>query len=205
MLSLPRRTATGWFVVSMMGATACAAANAGEQSPAIPDGRSETTVYLIRHGEKASDTEENPDLSQRGRARAESLAVQLRDSGVNVIITSDLKRTIQTAAPLAKARHIRPKVFAIGSSVDNHVKQIADEVMKHPGATVLIVGHNNTVGKIVQKLGGGNIGDICTDEYSNLIIMSIAKGRAPQILLESYGVPDPEQMGTVRCTRLKDR
>ena len=203
MLSLPRRTATGWFVASILGSIACASANAGD-TPAIPDGRTETTVYLIRHAEKASDQEENPDLSSQGRARAESLAVQLRDSGVNVIITSDLKRTIQTAAPLAKLRHINPRIIPIGSSVEAHVKKIAAEVMKKPGATVLVVGHNNTIGKIVQQLGGGFVGDICTDEYSNLIIMSIAKGREPKLLLESYGEPDPpSQPGS--CTHLRDR
>jgi phosphohistidine phosphatase SixA len=84
------------------------------------------------------------------------------------------------------------------------VKKIADEVMKHPGATVLVVGHNNTIGKIVQQLGGGFVGDICTDEYANLIIMSITKGHEPKILLESYGEPDPpSQPGS--CTHLRDR
>jgi phosphohistidine phosphatase SixA len=203
MLPLPRRTATGWFVLSVLGSIACASANASD-TPAIPDGRDETTVYLIRHAEKASDQEENPNLSEKGRARAESLAVQLRDSGVNVIITSDLRRTIQTAAPLAKARHITPKVIPIGTSVENHVSRIANEVMKHPGATVLVVGHNNTIGKIVQQLGGGAIGDICVDEYANLIIMSLAKGRAAQVLLESYGAADPPgQPGT--CVHLPER
>jgi broad specificity phosphatase PhoE len=201
MISLQRRTATGLTFLAISAATACAAANGAP--PAIPDGKTETIVYLIRHAEKASETDRDPNLSARGRARAESLAVQLRDSGVNMIITSDLKRTIQTAAPLAKLRHIRPRIIPIESSVDAHVKRIADEVLHHEGATILIVGHNNTVAQILEKIGGERIGDLCTDEYSNLIIVSLEKGKPARMLLESYGMPDPPAQSD--CPHLQDR
>jgi broad specificity phosphatase PhoE len=201
MISLQRRAATGVLFIAIAAASACAAASAGE-TPVIPDGKNETTVYLIRHAEKASETDPNPDLSSRGRARAESLAVQLKDSGVNMIITSDLKRTIQTAAPLADLRHIRPKIIPIESSVENHVRRIADEIRSHQGATILVVGHNNTVNRILEQIGGGRIGDLCTDEYSNLIIVSLSQGRPTKMLLESYGVPDPP---STSCPHLRDR
>ena len=201
MLSLPRHAATGLTFVSILLASACAAANAGD-TPVIPDGRTETTVYVIRHAEKMSEQDRDPDLSQRGRARADSLAVQLRDSGVNMIITSNLRRTIQTAAPLARARHISPKVIPIEGSVEGHVKSIADQILSHPGATILVVGHNNTVGKIVEKIGGGHIGDLCGDEYANLIIVSLTKGKPTRILLEQYGEPDPPSGS---CPHWQDR
>lgn len=201
MLSLQRRAATGLTFVSIFAASACAAANAGDP-PVIPDGRSETTVYLIRHAEKMSEQDRDPDLSQRGRERADSLAVQLRDSGVNMIIVTNLKRTMQTAAPLARARHISPKIIPIEGTVEDHIERTANEIMRHPGATILVVGHNNTIGRIVEKIGGGAIGDICADEYSNLIIVSIVKGRAVRSLLESYGLPDPP---ATNCPHLRDR
>ena len=188
--------------IAFAAASACAAAAAGDP-PVIPDGRAETTVYLVRHGEKMSETDPDPDLSDRGRARAESLAVQLRDSGVNMIITSHLKRTIQTAAPLARLRHITPKVIPIEPTVEFHVNRIANEIMEHPGATILVVGHNNTVNLILQKIGGGRIGDLCTDEYANLVIVSLSKGRAAKLLLETYGIPDPPS--SEKCTHLIDR
>lgn len=194
MISLLRRAATFSSIISLAGAGACASAPAGDP-PVIPDGRSETTVYLIRHAEKASETDEDPDLSSRGRARAESLAVQLRDSGVNIIITSHLKRTRQTAAPLARLRNIRPEVIPISPTLPAHERRTAEEVLRHPGATVLVVGHNNTIPNIVERLGGGKIGDICTYEYANLIIMTLEKGRPARILVESYGMPDPPQVG----------
>ena len=201
MISLQRRTATGVLFIAIATASACAAAAAGDP-PVIPDGKTETTVYLIRHAEKASETDRDPDLSARGRARAESLAVQLRDSGVNMIITTDLKRTIQTAAPLAELRHIRPKIIPIETSVEMHVKRIAGEVRRHQGATILVVGHNNTVNRILEQLGGGKIGDLCTDEYANLIIVSLTQGKPTNMLIESYGMPDPPSGS---CPHLQDR
>jgi len=187
--------------IAIAATSACAAASAGEP-PVIPDGKTETTVYLIRHAEKESDTDPNPNLSARGKARAESLAVQLRDSGVNMIIISDLKRTSQTAAPLASLRHLRPKIIPIGSSVEMHVRRIADEVRDHPGATILVVGHNNTVNRILERLGGEQIGDLCTDEYANLIIVSLSQGKPTKMLLEQYGMPDPPSGS---CPHLQDR
>jgi phosphohistidine phosphatase SixA len=204
MISLTRRHATGFALVSFITLCACASAAASGDPPVVPDGRTETTVYLIRHGEKMSETAEDPNLSAKGRARAESLAVQLRDSGVNMIITTNLVRTIQTAAPLARLRHIRPIVIPIDATIEAHVKRTADEIRRHPGATILVVGHNNTIPKIVEKLGGGDIGDICTNEYSNLIIMVIPKGKPPQLLIESYGAPDvPATTGS--CPPLRSR
>ena len=202
MIPLRRRAATGVSFASILAVAACAAAGASE-SPVIPDGKSETTVYVIRHAEKASETDTDPNLSARGSERADSLAVQLRDSGVNMIITSHLRRTQQTAEPLARARHIRPTIIPIEPSIDAHINRIVEAVKRHEGATILIVGHNNTVGKIVEKLGGGRIGDLCTDEYSNLIILSLSKGQPTRLLLEHYGLPDPPAAGD--CPHLKDR
>jgi phosphohistidine phosphatase SixA len=201
MISLQRRTANGVIFAAIAVASACAAANAGDP-PVIPDGKTETTVYLIRHAEKASETATDPDLSDRGRARAESLAVQLRDSGVNMIITSHFRRTIETAEPLARLRHIKPIVIPIESSVDTHVKRIADQILDHPGATILVVGHNNTVNRILERIGGGRVGDLCSDEYSNLIIVSLDKGKPTRMLIESYGMPD---LPSGSCIRLRDR
>ena len=202
MIPLRRRAATGLSFASILAVGACAAAGASE-SPVIPDGKSETTVYVIRHAEKASETETDPNLSARGSERADSLALQLRDSGVNMIITSHLRRTIQTAEPLARARNIRPTVIPIEPTIDAHINRIVATVKRNQGATILIVGHNNTVGKIVERLGAGRIGDLCVDEYSNLIILSLTKGGVTRLLLEHYGLPDPPAAGD--CPHLKDR
>ena len=68
MLLLSRRTATGVSFLAAAAITACAAASAGE-APVIPDGKTETTIYLVRHGEKMSETERDPDDSSLPHSR----------------------------------------------------------------------------------------------------------------------------------------
>src|SRR5438045_7579771 len=62
----------------------------------------QSTIFFVRHAEKAGGGGDNPDLSEAGRARAESLATVLKDADISAIYTTELKRTQQTAAPLAK-------------------------------------------------------------------------------------------------------
>ena len=66
----------------------------------------QSTIFFVRHAEKAQG--EDPDLTEAGRARAESLASLLKDTGISAIYTSEVKRTQQTAAPLAKLLHLEP-------------------------------------------------------------------------------------------------
>ena len=68
------------------------------------------TIFLVRHAERADTTPgtsptmaADPDLSEAGRARAESLATALKDAKITAIYATKYKRTQQTAAPLAKA------------------------------------------------------------------------------------------------------
>ena len=86
------------------------------------------TVFLIRHAERADTSPgtsptmaADPDLSEAGRARAESLAKALKDAHITAIYATEFKRTQQTAAPLAKAlgltvKIVRSKASPISSS-----------------------------------------------------------------------------------------
>ncbi len=68
------------------------------------------TIFLVRHAERADTAPgtsptmaADPDLSDAGRARADSLATALKDAKITAIYATEFKRTQQTAAPLAKA------------------------------------------------------------------------------------------------------
>ena len=50
-------------------------------------------------------------LSPEGQKRAECLASTLKDAGIKQIYVTDVTRTQQTAAPLAKALKIKPQFF----------------------------------------------------------------------------------------------
>lgn len=80
-----------------------------------------TDVLLIRHGESApmpddgthptaADGHADPELSEEGRHQAELLAQRLGVVGLDAIYVSSLRRTAQTAAPLAARLRLTPLV-----------------------------------------------------------------------------------------------
>ena len=182
---------------------ACSTASLPPEPPIVPSDRGETIVYLVRHGEKATDNPADPELSRIGYERADSLASQLREAGINVVITTHLKRTILTARPLARMRGITPEVVPATSPTSAHIDSVVAAVNRHPGATILVVGHSNTIGHIARKLGGDEVGDLCDQEYSNLIILSIPRAKPTKMLVERYGPPDPPSDGSCIPFRLR--
>ena len=187
MISHPVRSVRILVAVLAAAVTACASQPL-QEAPVIPTDRGETTVYLVRHAEKATDDPADPHLSELGFVRADSLSSQLREAGVNVIITTSLRRTIETAAPLARRRRITPEVVPVGGA--SHVDSVVAAIRRHEGGTILVVGHSNTIGRIAERLGGGRVGDLCDSEYSNLIILNMPRGKPTRMLVESYGPPD---------------
>ncbi len=188
--------------LASLGAIAIALASCAsaplEEAPVVPSDRGETTVYLVRHAEKATDDPKDPTLSEKGTARADSLATQLREAGINVIITTNLKRTILTAAPIARLRHITPEVVPIAGTTQAHIDSVVAAVRRHPGGTILVVGHSNTIGRIAEALGGDPVGDLCDNEYSNLIVLAMSRAKATKMLVEAYGLPDVTGDGSCR-------
>src|ERR1022692_3482625 len=63
----------------------------------------QSTIFVVRHAEKAESGGNDPDISEAGRARAESLAKMLKNATTTAIYTTEFKRTQQTATPAAKA------------------------------------------------------------------------------------------------------
>lgn len=195
MISLRRSVVTLAFL-----ALGCAAPQVAEP-PIVPSDRGETTVYLVRHAEKALENPSDPELSERGYERADSLASQLREAGINVIITTSLQRTGLTARPLARRRRISPEVVPVAGSTAAHIDSVVAAVRRHRGGTILVVGHSNTIGRIAERLGGGRVGELCDNEYSNLIILTMPRSKPTQMLFERYGPPDPP--GDGKCNPMR--
>jgi probable phosphoglycerate mutase len=70
----------------------------------------EATIHLVRHGQSQWNVEhriqgQRPhiELTELGRAQAERAAQTLSDSGARRVLSSDLVRAVQTAAPIAAA------------------------------------------------------------------------------------------------------
>jgi broad specificity phosphatase PhoE len=147
------------------------------------------TVILVRHAEKASQTESDPVLSAEGSQRAKDLAVALADAGVGSVITTHLQRTKLTAAALLEATKLTPIVVQAGGAT--HAADVAAAVRARPaGETVLVVGHSNTVNAIIGALGGPKMANICDSQYSNLYILQMT-APAPKLIRANYGKADP--------------
>ncbi len=125
----------------------------------------QSTIFLVRHAEKAAGGGNDPDLSDAGRARAESLATTLKDSGISAIFVTDLKRTQQTAAPLAKFLHVDPAIVPAKDSVALLAK------LRATTGNALVVGHSDTIPNLIKSLGIATPVNIEDNDYDNLFVL----------------------------------
>jgi phosphohistidine phosphatase SixA len=159
------------------------------QSPATAEVKKpqiSSTVYLVRHAEKADDGTNDPPLMQEGVDRANTLADMLADKGIVAIITSKLQRTVQTAAPLAKKLENQATATAI-STEDGVVSKV-----RATKGNVLVVHHSDSVPKIIRKLGGPKLSTICESVYDRFFSLELA-GKSAVFKERQYGVPTPKK------------
>jgi broad specificity phosphatase PhoE len=146
-----------------------------------------TTVILVRHAEKAAAPADDPPLTPAGDARARALLDVARDAGVSAVITTQFARTRATAQPLVAEMKLSPEVVDARSAT--HAQDVANAVRKHAGKTVLVVGHSNTVGKIIEALGAKPPPTICDQDYDDLYILTIPASGEPRLIHARYGEP----------------
>lgn len=138
-------------------------------------GQNAKTVFLVRHAEKTSEAKDAL-LSDLGQKRASCLAGVLADAGVESILTSDVRRTQQTAQPLAERLQ---KQLTILPAAD--IGKFVAKIQQAPGNT-LVVGHSNTLPKIIQQLTGSEV-RIADGEYDDLFVVSFDRKAAAPVLL----------------------
>lgn len=148
------------------------------------------TVIIVRHAEKtdpAAGLDADPALSAAGQARAEALAAALADAHPSVILTSPLQRTILTAAPTADYHSATSEAVPLDGGVQAHVAATAARVRALPDdATVLIVGHSNTVPLIARALGHAEAADMPECEYDRMTRLKLA-GDSVMAIVTTYG------------------
>lgn len=149
-----------------------------------------STVILVRHAEKAGPSGD-VDLSAAGQARAQDLATALARFPVQGVFISEFRRTHQTAAPTVAALHVVPTVVPVQNNVRTQAAATAAAIRALPaGSAALVVGHSNTVGLIIEALGGPKIDDLCDGEYATMLVLDLSTPAAPRLLRASYGAAD---------------
>lgn len=176
---------------------------------AQPADADDLVLVLVRHADKAAQPADDPPLTAAGAKRAQELATALRTAGVTAIITTQLRRTRETAQPLATALGIVPEVINVGERalVPNpaadaqfppevvkeraaYIKTLASTVRNRSGV-VLVVGHDWSVPGLIASLGGPQLPNICSSVYDKLFVLTSAKTKA-NLFQVRYGAPTPD-------------
>lgn len=112
-----------------------------------PNPQAVSTYYLIRHAEKnSSEMAGDPELTEKGRQRAENWAKIFMDVDFDAVYSTDFKRTRQTAAPTAKLKGLEVKIYDPRSLYDVNFQK------ETKGKTVLVVGHSNTTPQFANAI-----------------------------------------------------
>ena len=126
----------------------------------------QSVVYIVRHAEKEAGTGD-VSLSEAGRKRAQALAALLKSARIQGIYTSDARRTRETAEPLATddvpivaIDHGDPAVTAQRIRAD------------HKSDAVLVVGHSNTIEKLLQQWAPEGSFTVADTEFDNILIVT---------------------------------
>jgi broad specificity phosphatase PhoE len=149
--------------------------------------RAQKAIFVVRHAEKVSETDER--LTEAGRARAARLSQMLKDSGVTAVYATDTERARDTVKPLADARGLKITVYDTGASMSGKVdaRQFVAELRKaHGQDVVLIAGHSNTIPDLLKALGCPEKVSIASDEYDNLFVVVPKAGGEATLLRLRY-------------------
>lgn len=175
----------------------CSSLLLGASLAAAPLAAQAATVVLVRHAEKAAESGD-PDLSPAGSVRANALKEALASFPLQAIFVSNYRRTLQTAAPIAAALQLTPVAVPVAGNAAGQAAATAAALRALPaGSAALVVGHSNTVGRIIAALGGPLTPDLCDPEYATIFLLELPAGGPPRLLRASYGVADA--VGATSC------
>ncbi len=148
-----------------------------------------TTVIIVRHADKATQPASDPPLTEIGTARAAALAAALAESRVTVVAHTPTVRTRETARPVAERFGLTPTLLPAGPAAAQ-TEAVTALARAHPGGTLVIVGHSNTVRRWIAALGGPSRPDLCDHEYDDLFTLVI-DATGTRLVHARYGPPNP--------------
>jgi len=153
----------------------------------LPGVGSGATIILVRHADRASGMSADALLSSAGEERARQLSDVLKDANVQRIYVTEIRRTQQTADPIAVRLRLKPIVIA-KQDIDalvSQLRKLADD------ETVLVIGHADTVPEIIARLGGGSVAAFRDNEYDRLTVLVTSAGGKVQLVTLRYGNVQP--------------
>jgi len=137
-------------------------------------------IFVVRHAEQSLEGED-PPLTEAGRRRATALATLLKDAAITEIYESGIRRTMETAKPLADTLNLEIKTYPrtdIGGFVGGLRSQHAQD-------RVLIVSQSLRISRWLKAFGHPADITIAPTDYDNLFVI-IPKGDAGSLLLRLH-------------------
>ena len=146
------------------------------------------TVFVVRHAEKISESDQR--LTEAGHERARRLAKLLGSAGIRAIYATDTERAKDTARPLSEALKIPITTYDVGKGMSKGAPDatgFAAELRKdHPNDAVLVVGHSNTLPAILKALGVKDEISIAANQYDDVFVVVGGAGSAPTLVRLKY-------------------
>ncbi len=127
-----------------------------------------STVVIVRHAEKEEG--DDPGLTPEGIERARVLATITLSLGVDVVITSHYKRTVDTGKPSSTSLGIPITQFEINqNNIGDYPATLASIVKEdYSGSAALIVTHSNLFMLIVNQFVTSEMDDVIESEYDRI-------------------------------------
>jgi broad specificity phosphatase PhoE len=145
--------------------------------PAPRIANAQQIVFLMRHGEQASDANDDAPLTEAGQGRARAWATALKDAGLTAIYVSESQRTMQTAEPLAQALRIEPTRLP-RRDIEGLINRLRTQ---HAEGRVLIVSHSLTIPHVLKAFGHPEEVVISREEYDHLFVI-VPKPTGPPLV-----------------------
>ena len=145
-----------------------------------------TTIYVLRHGEKADadPTDQDPALSPEGEARAKELVKYLAGKKVDAVYATPFKRTQSTVQPLAEKNGLTIQTYnpRDNAGLKNQVLQ------HHTGKPIVIAGHSNTILAIVEAFGAKKPFEAVADsKYDHIFKITVGADGTATVEPATYG------------------
>ena len=141
----------------------------------------ETTYYFIRHAEKdrTDKTNRDPELTNAGHERARHWAKYFEAIDLDVVYSTNYKRTTSTAVQTAINKGLEVQLYN-PRTLNDSLFQAATK-----GKTVLVVGHSNTTPAFVNAvLGEEKYPAIDDTNNGNLYTLTITRSGEMESTLE---------------------
>lgn len=137
------------------------------------------SVYLVRHAEKAAPAPDpaDPGLSECGRQRAAGLARMLADVGLERIFSTEFRRTLGTAGPVADSLGLEIEIY---DPFD--LESFSSRLIEYE-QNALVVGHSNTTAVLAGLLAGEEGDEFDESLYDRIYQVVVAGGKSRLFLM----------------------